>query len=202
MSIISGGGQTPYYKKVMGFIDGSNLLIELSKELGIDFRADKPPLPALSIALLLINHLFNADGKIPIRKYWFASYQGSEKDHMTYAKELRRLTFEPVLFKKHKGKEKGVDIALATEMLVNAFNQNYDIGVLVAGDKDYAGLVKEVKRYGPIIHGAFFERGLSEDLALAVDNFSDIIKKQDVNFNSEPWKKYISEIEENLNQNN
>ena len=99
MNII-GGGQTPYYKKVMGFIDGSNLLIELSKELGIEYRADKPPLPTLSIALLLIDHLFNANGKIPIKKYWFASYQGNEKDHIAYAKELRRLTFEPVLFKK------------------------------------------------------------------------------------------------------
>lgn len=73
---------------------------------------------------------------------------------------------------------------------------------MLPGDKDYAGLVKEVKRYGPIIHGVFFERGLSEDLVLAVDNFSDIIKKQNVNFNSDPWKKYISEIQENLNQNN
>ena len=100
MNII-GGGQTPYYKKVMGFIDDSNLLIELSKELGIDFRADKPPLPALSIALLLINHL---------------------------------------------------------------------------------------------IHGAFFERGLSEDLALAVDDFNDIIKRQNVNFGADPWSRYVSEI--------
>lgn len=200
--IISGGGGTPHYTKIMGFIDGSNLLIELSKELGIDFRADKPPLPALSIALLLINDFFQGTGKIPIRKYWFASYQGSDKDHIQYAKELRRLTFEPVLFKKLKGKEKGVDIALATEMLVNAFNQNYDIGVLVAGDKDYAGLVKEVKRFGPIIHGVFFERGLSEDLEIAVDNFNDILKKGTINFNSEPWKKYISEIEEKLNHNN
>ncbi len=193
--IMSGGVRTPHYTKIMGFIDGSNLLIELSKEVGTDFRADKPPLPAISIAIRLISHLFQGEGKIPIRKYWFASYQGSEKDQILYAKELRRLTFEPVLFKKHKGKEKGVDIALATEMLVNAFNQNYDIGVLVAGDKDYAGLVKEVKRYGPIIHGAFFKRGLSEDLSLAVDDFSDIIKDQNIKFNSDPWQKDISEIQ-------
>lgn len=185
--------QTPNYK-VMGFIDGSNLLIELSKELKIKFRADKPPLPVLSIALLLINHLFNAYGKTPIRKYWFASYQGNDEDHMTYAKELRRLTFEPVLFKNNNGKEKGVDIALATEMLVNAFNQNYDIGVIVAGDKDYVGLVKEVKRYGAIIHGAFFEHGLSVDLALSVDKFHDIIKNDNINFEAEPWAKYVSEV--------
>lgn len=110
----------------------------------------------------------------------------------------QRYTCEPVLFKKHKGKEKGVEIALATEILVNAFNQNYDIGVLVAGDKDYAGLVKEVKRYGPIIHGAFFERGLSEDLTLAVDDFNDIIKRQNVNFEADPWSRYVSEIKDGI----
>lgn len=193
MQIIS-SGRTPYYTRIMGFIDGTNLLIELSKEFQVKFRAEKPPLPALSMAKLLINHLFQGTGKIPIRKYWFASYQGNDNDYIQYAKELRKLTFEPVLFKKHKGKEKGVDIALATEMLVNAFNQNYDIGVLVAGDKDYVGLVKEVKRYGPIIHGGFFERGLSEDLVLAVDNFSNFTKNQNVNYNNDSWKNYISEI--------
>lgn len=193
MSVIS-GGRTPYYSKVMGFIDGSNLLIELSKEIDIDFRADKPPLPALKLAHALIDFLFHGTGNILIRKYWFASYQGSDEDHILYAKELRKHKFEPVLFKKHEGREKGVDIALATEMLVNAFNQNYDIGILVAGDKDYVGLVKEVKRYGPIIYGAFFERGLSEDLVLAVDNFTDILEKQSVNFDNEPWKSFKSEI--------
>ena len=193
-----GGGRTPHYTKVMGFIDGSNLLIELSKEIGISFRADKPPLPALSIAKLLTDQLFHEQAKIVIRKYWFASYQGGEKDYLNYAKELRRLSFEPVLFKKQKGKEKGVDIALATEMLVNAFNQNYDLGVLFAGDKDYAGLVKEVKRFGPVFHGAFFERGLSEDLKLSVDVFHDLINKHGITFERRPWPDHISKLKENL----
>jgi uncharacterized LabA/DUF88 family protein len=56
-------------------------------------------------------------------------------------------------------------------MLVNAFNQNFDIGFLIAGDEDYVGLVNEVKRYGPIVRGAFFEHGLSEELRLACDSF-------------------------------
>ena len=57
--------------------------------------------------------------------------------------------FEPVLFQKRDGREKGVDIALTKEMLVNALHQNFDIGFLFAGDKDYVSLVSEVKRYGP-----------------------------------------------------
>jgi uncharacterized LabA/DUF88 family protein len=191
---ISPSGRTPHYSKVMAFIDGSNLLRELSKEIGIDFRADKPPIPAIKIAYFLLQKLFHGSEKIFIRKYWFASYQGSEKDQILYSKALRQIKFEPVLFKKHKGKEKGVDIALATEMLVNSFNQNYDIGILIAGDKDYVDLVKEVKRYGPIINGAFFKRGLSNDLALAVDNFDDLLEIQSKGFDEDPLKTNISEL--------
>lgn len=187
------GGTTPHYERVMGFIDGSNFLIELARELEIQFRADKPPLPALEIAQALTNPFFDRYGTVTIRKYWFGSYQGDETYFRKYAGKLRELTFEPVLFKNNNGKEKGVDIALATEMLVNAFNQNYDVGVIVAGDKDYVGLVKEVKRYGPIIVGSFFKHGLSDDFALAVDSFSDIT--QGVNVDSERYKRLISEVE-------
>jgi uncharacterized LabA/DUF88 family protein len=196
MQIGSGANPTPFYSRTMGFIDGSNLLIELSKVLKIDYRADKPPIPALRISKELINRYFQDEARIPIRKYWFASYQGTEQDFRNYAKELRALGFEPVLFKKNKGKEKGVDIALATEMLVNAFNQNYDTGILVAGDKDYAKLVNEVKRFGPIICGAFFQNGLSEDLQLSVDKFYDILRN--VDFNTTPFKIHLSELKKSI----
>ena len=73
-------------------------------------------------------------------------------------------------------KRKEVDIALTKEMLINAFNGNYDVAILVAGDEDYVGLVNEVKRYGPIVKGAFFKHGLSDKLFLAVDDFQIIEK--------------------------
>jgi uncharacterized LabA/DUF88 family protein len=191
---ISGGGSTPHYKRLMAFVDGTNFLIELSKEIKIDFRAEKPPLPSLAISHHLLNSLWSPHEYIKIRKYWFASYQGNDEDYYRIAKELRRLTYEPMLFKKQAGKEKGVDIGLATEMLTNAFNRNYDIGVLIAGDKDYIGLVKEVKRYGPIIWGSFFSHGLSDDLPIAVDVYFDLIKKVDANFEKEPLKSLIDTL--------
>jgi len=81
---------------------------------------------------------------------------------------------EPILFKKKGNREKGVDIALTKEVLVNAFNQNFDVGLLVAGDEDYVGLVHEVKRYGQIIHGTFFEEGLSNELKVEFDQFFNL----------------------------
>jgi uncharacterized LabA/DUF88 family protein len=79
-----------------------------------------------------------------------------------------------VLFKKPRAKheEKGVDISLTKEMLVNAFNKNYDRCLLVAGDEDYVELVKEVKRYGQVIYGCFLKDGLSPKLKLSFDYFT------------------------------
>jgi hypothetical protein len=37
-------------KKVMVFIDGTNLLIELGKEINSSFKAEKPPAEALNLA--------------------------------------------------------------------------------------------------------------------------------------------------------
>ena len=37
--------------------------------------------------------------------------------------------------------EKGVDIALATDLLAYAWENVYDVAVLVSGDEDYSGAV-------------------------------------------------------------
>jgi hypothetical protein len=164
-------GPTPYYKKLMVFIDGSNFLIELSKTIGIPFRAEKPPIAVFNLVAHVVNPLCSGYGVVEIRRYWFASYQGSDETYGELCNSLRQSRFEPVLFRKTEGKEKGVDIALTKEMLVNAFNRNFDIGLLIAGDADYVSLVQEVKRYGPEVNGAFFNRGLSPQLCLAFDSF-------------------------------
>ncbi|MCK9374989.1 MAG: NYN domain-containing protein [Syntrophobacterales bacterium] len=87
---------------------------------------------------------------------------------------LRELNYEPILFKKRGNKEKGVDIALTKEMLINSFNHNFDVALLIATDADYISLINEVKRYGVILLGAFFSRGLSPGLHLSFNHFKII----------------------------
>jgi uncharacterized LabA/DUF88 family protein len=184
MGPIISGGITPYYRRMMIFVDGTNFLTELHKELhednelNVNFRVDKPPAELLNKATDIIKPYCHESDIIIIRKYWFASYQGSDEFHSQYAENLRKNDFEPMLFKKRKtGKEKGVDIALAKEMLVNSFNKNFDIGFLIAGDEDYVELVREVKRYGVLIWGAFFTHGLSKKLKIELDRFIEIVVK-------------------------
>lgn len=61
-------------------------------------------------------------------------------------------------------KEKGVGVSLAIEMLVHAFNKNYDVGIIVAGDEDYLKLITEVKRAGAKVEIAYFSQSLSTKL--------------------------------------
>ena len=185
-------------RRYMFFVDGTNFLIELSKEIDVPFRAERPPLCAFNFAYLLvkdIEHYFSSNQII--RHYWFGSYQGSDKERKEISSYLRQYNFEPILIQKKKGREKGVDISLTKEMLVNAFNQNFDVGYLIAGDEDYLSLVMETKRYGPRIHGAFFEHGLSEELRIAFDSFREL--KRHILIEKD-WDNLVIKIKDELNK--
>ncbi|MDI7259044.1 MAG: NYN domain-containing protein [Thermodesulfobacteriota bacterium] len=168
-------------ERLMVFIDGTNLLRTLGKVINADFRADKPPEAAINLAMMIVRGLIqrisvDADfysSKL-LRIYWFSSFQGNEEYEIILKEHFRKMRVEPVIFKKNRGREKRVDIAISREMLINAFNQNYDLGILVAGDEDYVDLVQDIKRFGIRIIGSFFNQNSSQSLKLAVDNFHEL----------------------------
>src|SRR5829696_8160198 len=95
-------------------------------------------------------------------------------------------------FRDENPETKAVDIALATGLLGNAYRDNYDAAVLVAGDGDYVPLVEEAKRLGKVVHVTFFgekEYGLSPDLRLASDRFWDLEEVF-----AEAWERYDSTV--------
>ena len=163
-------------KRLMVFIDGTNFLRGLGREIGVDdLLAYKPSDETLRLAKIYINLAITAISKTDlIRTYWFASYKGSEENKIKLSEKIRNLNFEPLLYPLRDGREKRVDIALTMSMLTNAFNHNFDLGLLIAGDEDYLDLVNEVKRYGPIMCGSYFLEGLSPKLKLAFDHFAPI----------------------------
>lgn len=169
----------------MFFVDGSNLLIELMKHVGLPWiRADKPPDRALrlacniangSCAYLIRKHFSRRSAVVtPLRVSWYSSYQGSDADGDRIAKTLHEEHVQPVLFKRRGGREKGVDLAVAKDVLVNAFHRTMDVAVLIAGDEDYCGLVAETKRYGVQVFCVFLEEPTAPKLRLACDGFVEI----------------------------
>lgn len=167
--------------RLMTFVDGSNLLRATGTKIQKEIRSDKPPIEALHLCTLIVRTLIDRINKEAssyncklLRTYWFCSYQGDEKYEQELRQILRSCKMEPVIFKKRNGKEKRVDIAIAREMLINAANHNFDLGLLVAGDEDYLDLVGDLKRLGVRIIGSFYDIGLSERLKLAFDRFHEL----------------------------
>jgi len=66
--------------------------------------------------------------------------------------------------------EKGIDIMLATDLLYFAWNDFYDVAVLVSGDSDFAYALQAVKNMGKHVEVAYFEGGVSKDLLNIADN--------------------------------
>lgn len=66
--------------------------------------------------------------------------------------------------------EKGIDIMLTTDLLYFAWNDFYDVAVLVSGDSDFAYAVQAVKNMGKHVEVAYFESGVSKDLLNIADN--------------------------------
>lgn len=112
------------------------------------------------------------------RAYYYTSAVG-DGDKITFVRrQLRALGFDPQVFKKPTGsaKSKGVDITLTKDMLAHAFQDHYDIAMLIAGDGDYVPLIEEVKRHGKNVYVCFFAEpglGLAEEVRLVADRFFD-----------------------------
>lgn len=119
-----------------------------------------------------------------VRAFYYTSATGDESRLATVREALWSLGFHPEVFKRDSQtkRSKGVDIALAKDFLCNAFFNNYDAAVLIAGDGDYVPMVNEVKRMGKIVYVAFLhDHGLSPDLRLASDEcfrLNDFFAKQ------------------------
>ena len=79
--------------------------------------------------------------------------------------------------------EKGVDVMLVTDLLHFAWNDLYDVAVLVSGDSDFAYALQAVKNMGKYVEVAYFETNVSRDLLDVVDNKHML----DRNFLKELW---------------
>ena len=66
--------------------------------------------------------------------------------------------------------EKGIDITLATDLLHFAWNNLYDVAVLVSGDGDFAYALQATKNMGKHVEVAYFESNVSKDLLDVADD--------------------------------
>ncbi len=66
--------------------------------------------------------------------------------------------------------EKGIDVMIVTDLLNFAWDDLYDVAVLVSGDSDFAYALQAVKNLGKYVEVAYFESNVSRDILDVADN--------------------------------
>lgn len=155
--------------RVAIFIDGSNLYHALEN----NFHRHDLNFTEFAARLCGLRRLF--------RVYYYNVLQDSSqrpegyRDQQEFLDVLRRTPYLEVRLgttKLAQGTpvEKGIDIMLATDLLYFAWNNFYDVAVLVSGDADFAYALQAVKNMGKHVEVAYFESGVSRDLLAVADN--------------------------------
>ena len=178
----------PSYRWMM-FVDGENLAIRAKEVARSEKRRLEPsahympdvflwfPKRSATVCTELVGTRLHL-APHSIRSIYYTAVQGDDQKRADVEQALWDIGFNPVVFKKPAGqKAKGVDIQLTIDLLTNAFNDNYDVCVLFAGDRDYVPIIKEIQRRGKVVCLSFFVHpagGLSTELKLASDQFVDI----------------------------
>lgn len=156
--------------KVIIFIDLRNILksVDLKKSLGMTLD-----LYALAMQLkgnreLVAAYVF--DTRLPF---------GMEDDSRKLHDRLRYLGFRVVAresYDAERHQQKEVDVAMACEMVVHGLKGNYDVAIVVSGDRDFIPAIQHVQAAGRRVEVAAFSNSISEELRRAADRFYELEK--------------------------
>lgn len=155
--------------RVAIFIDGSNLYHALKSNFG---RHD----------LYFTGFISKLCNSRPLfRTYYYnvlqepAKWPDAHKEQQEFLEVLNKTPYLEVRLGKTKiaqgvSIERGIDIMLATDLLYFAWNNAYDVAILVSGDSDFAYALQAVKNMGKHVEVAYFENVISKDLLDIADN--------------------------------
>lgn len=80
------------------------------------------------------------------------------------------------------GREKQVDVYLATQIVALAYENAYDVGIIISGDEDFVPAIEIVQQKGKIIIAVSAEKMLSGELRKKADRVVLLNKPGDLNF--------------------
>ena len=167
-------------KKVMIFIDGSNLYHVLLKNCGrsdLMFSSFGKKLAGKDRELKKIfyyNVKQELQGKIKIPE--------EQKKFLKSLEKIDNLEVKLGIWKEQNGSivEKGVDVLLATDLVLNSVKNKYDTAIIVSGDGDFFPAIEAVKKEGKRVEVAAFESNISKE---ASDSADKVIKFRKSFFN-------------------
>ena len=154
-------------ERVMVFIDGSNLYHVLDQNCSRhDVQFDK-------LARKLAN------GRDLRRIYYYNIRQESDRPdgrvdqdrflHSLYDTPYVEVRLGIAKQRRDQMVEKGVDVMLATDLVVRAYQDQYDTAILVSGDGDFYPAIQAVKDRGKQVEVAAFESNISAEASRVAD---------------------------------
>ncbi len=154
-------------QRVMVFIDGSNLYHVLDQNCSRhDVQFDK-------LARKLAN------GRDLRRIYYYNIRQESDRPdgrvdqdrflHSLYDTPYVEVRLGIAKQRRDQVVEKGVDVMLATDLVVRAYQDQYDTAILVSGDGDFYPAIQAVKDRGKQVEVAAFESNISAEASRVAD---------------------------------
>ena len=154
-------------ERVMVFIDGSNLYHVLDQNCSRhDVQFDK-------LARKLAN------GRDLRRIYYYNIRQESDRPdgrvdqdrflHSLYDTPYVEVRLGIAKQRRDQVVEKGVDVMLATDLVVRAYQDQYDTAILVSGDGDFYPAIQAVKDRGKQVEVAAFESNISAEASRVAD---------------------------------
>ena len=158
-------------ENVMVFVDGANLFFSLlDRDIDVKFNYTK-----------FVKKLVGPNRNL-IRVYYYDSHINQDKEPERYGKQqsffyfINRLPyFELRKGRMLQGRQKGVDVRIAIDMLTYGFTDKYDVAILVSGDSDLVPAVEAVKAQGKHVELAFLEQ--CWDLRNCCDIFTKLDKE-------------------------
>lgn len=171
-------------EKVAIFIDGANLFHGLQQDfdrIDVDFE-------------LLVRKLLN--GRDLTRTYYYTALPDQNRDPERYTRQqrfhnaLQRKPYFAVVLGRLELRhgdtyvEKGVDVALAIDLLDLAYHNTYDTAILITGDGDFSKAVQIVQRMGKHVENASTRSCLSRYLQQTCDRTIIL----DTDFLSDCWR--------------
>ena len=154
-------------ERVMVFIDGSNLYHVLDQNCSRhDVQFDKLARKLANGRDLRRIYYYNirqdsdrADGRVDQDRFLHSLYDTPYVEvRLGIAKQRRDHVVE-----------KGVDVMLATDLVVRAYQDQYDTAVLVSGDGDFYPAIQAVKDRGKQVEVAAFESNISAEASRVAD---------------------------------
>ncbi len=151
--------------RVMAFIDIANVR---TNELA----------PGHYLDLYSLCHELTGDRKL-VAAYVFDARPDdvSAKAHDDLYTRLRMIGFRVIARNSYitaSQEQKEVDVAMACEMVVQAMRDNYDVALVVSGDRDFVPAIQHVQSVGKRVEVAAFKNSFSYEMKKMCDYYYEL----------------------------